>query len=444
MPLNNSGMGQDMNTEADKFMKSTAWKGSIPGLSRLTALLHLLGDPQNDLKYIHVTGTNGKGSVCAMLAAVFMSAGYRTGLFTSPCLEKVNEQIAVNGEPISNDDYLETARMLMTASKDMEELPTEFELLTAAAILFFKSKSCDIVIMEAGMGGTHDATNVIPASVAAVITSIGYDHMQFLGNTLTEIAANKAGIIKKNMVAICAEPGNNDPSVADILKKRAADQNSGIYFTDMEKINIKHHGLDGFIFDYGHFSDVKISMAGEYQLKNTALVLETVDALHRKYPYLTDDTVKAALYRVSWPARFEVIQGNPLYILDGGHNSECIKSLAETFDNLLPGESFIFVTGIMADKDYESMYGILQKYAKAFVAVTPDNRRALPAEELKNFLIRYGKPVLKADTIPEGLSMAEELAGTGMKICVTGSLYMMGEVRRYLYSEKKRNVKCVW
>lgn len=432
------------------FMKSTSYKGSIPGLSRLEALLAVLGNPENSLKFIHVTGTNGKGSVCEMLRNILTEAGLKTGCFISPSLTDVYEQITVDGEKISECEYEAVAETLQNACAKLKDIPTEFELLTAAAILYFRQKECDAVVFEAGLGGALDATNIIPSPVCAVITGIGLEHTQYLGNTVVSIAEHKAGIIKKGTRAVCFSPDSDD--VESVLEKRANEVEAKLRFTNRTGLIIRERSLKGTTLDYSTgngtvYRKLFLPLTGHYQQKNIQTVLETVDAINEaadtdrllsskkngREKLIDEAVVGKALEKVKWPARFEITGQNPMIILDGGHNPDCMRELTKTFDELFPEERFVIVTGVMADKDYEKMYEMLNPYAQEFICVTPGNSRALSSEKLSSYLSRYGKPVEFAESPAKGISLAKKKCeNTDKKICVTGSLYMMGEIRSML------------
>lgn len=434
----------------EDFMKSTAYKGSVPGLSRLEELLKELGGPEKNLKFVHVTGTNGKGSVTSMLSIILTEAGYRTGCFQSPAVIDPLEQIKINGNSITKEEYAAIAEKLKSASKKLTEIPTEFELLTACAIQYFYEKECDIVVLEAGMGGTLDATNVIPSPVCAVITGVGTEHTAYLGKTLTEIAGHKAGIIKSGTRAVSFNVKDDD--VKNVIIKRAEEVGADLRFTVRENLKVRKRSTEGTLLDYTTsagtvYTELFLPLAGHYQQKNVRTVLETVDAINEAIAAgesgkrIETKTVISALKKVVWPARFEIVKGDPTFILDGGHNPDCMLELTKTFDELFPSQKFLFVTGVMADKDYRTMYAMLDKYATGYICVTPGNPRALPAEKLAEHLKMYGRPVKAVKTPTEGIKLAksgkitESGAETGREreiVCVTGSLYMMGEVRKAL------------
>lgn len=432
------------------FMKSTSYKGSIPGLSRLEALLAVLGNPENSLRFVHVTGTNGKGSVCEMLRNILTESGLKTGCFTSPSLTDIYEQITVDGRRINEHEYESMACEIQDACANLTDIPTEFELLTAAAILYFKKIECDIVVFEAGLGGALDATNIIPPPVCAIITGIGLEHMQYLGNSMVSIAEHKAGIIKKGTRAVCFGPDSEE--VKAVIQRRADEVGANLRFTGTEGPDIRERSTEGTVLDYTTgkgtaYKTLFLPLIGHYQQKNIQTVLEAVDAINeaaqenemlfrRKNPggkLIEINTVMKALAKVKWPARFEITGHNPLIILDGGHNPDCIQELTKTFDDLFPNQKFIIVTGVMADKDYENMYAMLNPYAEVYICVSPGNSRALSTEKLAAHLSKYGKPVEIAESPKDGIALAKKkYENMGKKICVTGSLYMMGEIRSEL------------
>ena len=411
--------------EALAYIDGVRWYGSRPGLERIAALLEKLDNPQKTLKFVHIAGTNGKGSCAAMLASILTAAGYRTGLYTSPYLFRFNERMQVNGEPISDEDLADAVTAIRPHADAMEDHPTEFELMTAAAFLWFKEQRCDIVVLEVGLGGRLDATNVIDAPEAAVIMNIGLDHTQILGDTLEKIAAEKAGIFKPGCEAAVYDQGE---SVIRVLEEKARETGTSLRLADFSRLQPEFDSLEGQSFLY-RGEPYALALLGDHQLRNAAVVLETVEILRRRGWVLDREAVEHGLYATAWPARFELVSEEPPFIVDGGHNPQCAESVRDNLLHYFPASRRVLLVGVLADKDYPALFDILNQAADEWVCVTPDSPRALPAAELGAFLERFGKPVTVCESIPEGVETARERAGEDGMACAVGSLYMAGAVR---------------
>ncbi len=411
--------------EALAYIDGTLWFGSRPGLSRTEELLDKLGRPQDRLKCVHIAGTNGKGSCAAMLASILRAAGFRTGLYTSPYLFRFHERMQINGEPIGDEDLAALVTRIQPLAEAMEDHPTEFELITAAALLWFAESGCDIVVLEVGLGGRLDATNVIPAPEAAVIMNIGLDHTAVLGDTVEQIAGEKAGILKPGCEAAVYQ---QQESVLEVIRQRAAAVGAEVHVADFSQIVPEFDSLEGQSFLYKG-EPYALALLGAHQLRNAAVVLETVEILRRRGWRLEQGDVEHGLYAASWPARFELVSEEPPFIVDGGHNPQCAESVRDNLLHYFPRSRRVLLVGVLADKDYPALFEILNEAADAWVCVTPDSDRALPGEKLAAWLQRFGKPVTVCGSIPDGVDAARELAeGDGMA-CAVGSLYMAGAVR---------------
>ena len=411
--------------EALAYIDGVAWFGSRPGLSRVTELLHALGDPQDRLKFVHIAGTNGKGSCAAMLSSVLKAAGYKTGLFTSPYLYRFNERMQINGREIGDEVLADIVTRVSVPAEKMADHPTEFELMTAAAMLWYAEEGCDVVVLETGLGGRLDATNVISRPEVSVIMNIGLDHTEILGDTLEQIAAEKAGIIKSGCPCVLYQQSE---SVTQVIRDRCAEQGAALEIADFSAIKTEFDSLEGQVFTYKGEA-YAIPLLGAHQLKNAAVVLEAVELLRRRGWKLPQEDVEHGLYAVSWPARFELVSEAPYFVVDGGHNPQCAQTVAENLKNYFPGCRRVLLMGVLADKDYKGLAEILAPEADAFVCVTPNSGRALPAEALAEELGRFGKPVTACGSIREGVSAAADAAGTDGMVCAVGSLYMAGEIR---------------
>ena len=412
-------------TEALQYIDGTQWFGSKPGLERTEALLDKLGRPQDRLKYIHIAGTNGKGSCAAMLASILKAAGYRTGLYTSPYLFRFHERMQINGEPVSDEALADLVTRIRPLAEAMEDHPTEFELITAAALLWFAEEHCDIVVLEVGLGGRLDATNVIAAPEAAVLMNIGLDHTAVLGDTLEQIAAEKAGILKPGCEAVAYQ---QQESVLEVFRQKAREVGAGLHVADFSQLVPEFDSLEGQSFTY-RGEPYALALLGDHQLRNAAVVLETVEVLRRRGWRISHEAVEHGLYATAWPARFEPVSEEPPFIVDGGHNPQCAESVRRNLLHYFPESRRVLLVGVLRDKDYPALFDILNEAADAWVCVTPNSERALPAAELGKFLERYGKPVTVCESIPDGVETAREQAGEDGMACAVGSLYMAGAVR---------------
>ena len=413
--------------EAVDLIHQEAWTGRKPGLSRTLELLDRVGNPHQKLKYVHITGTNGKGSTAAMIASVLTAAGIRTGLSTSPHLWRFHERFQVNGEPIPDEALGRIAERVIEAGKGMEDPATEFELMTVVGILWFLEARCDIVVLEVGLGGRLDSTNVIPTPEAAVITNIGLEHTAELGDTLGKIAAEKAGIIKAGGDVVLY---SQSLEVYGTVENVCHMQHASLAMT--AKPEMLSAGLEGQTFTYRGKGPYHIPLLGEHQLYNAAAALETLRVLARRGWKIPEEAIAEGLSKTVWPARMELVRRNPDIILDGGHNPQCMEALARGLRQLYPEKKLIFLTGVLADKDYHTMMGDILPLAKEFFTITPDSDRAMPAEELAEYLEQRGAKAAPCQTTREGVRCALAAAGPEDVVCACGSLYMIGEVRHLL------------
>ena len=412
--------------EALHYIHEVCWKGSIPGLARINALLDKMNHPERTLKYVHVTGTNGKGSTCAMLASMLQKAGYKTGLYTSPYITRFNERIQINGEQIPDEAVCRITEQIKPLADSLAEQPTEFEMVTALGFAYFAEQKCDIVVTEVGMGGEFDATNVIPAPEVAVFCNIGLDHTEVLGDTLEKIAATKAGIIKPGCDAVIYR---EQPSVEAVFEERCKKLNVPLHKADFDSLHLISHGLEGQVFDWQRFSALHLPLLGNHQLHNAAVALTTATVLQQRGWKLSDENIRDGLACVEWPGRFELLRHEPLFIADGGHNPQCIEALTCNIREYLAGRELTILTGVLGDKDYHCMYSCVAPYAKEFVTITPANPRAMSAEALGEYLRQFGKPVTVCGSAAEGVRTAIAHAGKDGVVLCYGSLYMLGDVK---------------
>lgn len=411
--------------KALEYISGTEWFGSKPGLERVGELLHRLGDPQNQLKFIHIAGTNGKGSASAMLASIMKAAGYKTGLFTSPYLARFTERMKINGKEIGDDALADIVTRLQPQADTMDEHPTEFELMTAAALLWFAEAKCDIVVLEVGLGGRYDATNIIGVPETAVIMNIGLDHTAVLGDTVDKIAWEKAGIIKSGCDVVLYQQSE---SVTNVVRAECEKHNAQLHIADFSAIAPEFDSLDGQVFTYKG-EPYALPLLGAHQQRNSAVVLEAVDVLRARGWVLDQADVEHGLYAVSWPARFELVSDDPFFIVDGGHNPQCAQTVADNLLHYFPDKRRVMLIGVLADKDYVGLTDILNIAADEYVCVSPDSPRALSAEDLGRCVSRFGKNVTVCDSIRDGVAAAQDCAGADGMVCAVGSLYMAGEIR---------------
>lgn len=419
--------------EAMAYLESVEWKGSRPGLARITELCRLLGDPQKELRFIHIAGTNGKGSVSAMLDSILRAAGYRVGLFTSPYIEHFNDRIRFMGEDIPDEELAWATEQVKRCADKMADGPTAFELITAVALAYFRRVGCDAVVWEVGMGGRLDSTNVVDTTVLSVITGIALDHCAVLGNTTAAIAGEKAGIIKPGVPVLF---GECDSDAEAVIRRTAAERGCACTRTDFSAISDIHSDLFGTDFRFGDRA-VRIPLVGLYQTRNTATALTAVELLRQQGFVIPDEAVDAGLANVRWKARFEVLRRDPLTVYDGAHNPHGIGGALENIRALLqplsPDGRIVILMGVMADKDHGAMAAALAPYAAAAVTVRADSDRALAPENLAEELRRCGVRASAAESVAAGVRAAAELARReGRPLLCLGSLYLYGDVKRAL------------
>lgn len=403
--------------------------GSVLGLESMRELLRRLGDPQNELKFIHISGTNGKGSVLAYLSTILSGAGYRTGRYISPTLFSYRERIQVDGEYIEKESLACHVTAIAAAAEDMQKAglpsPTVFEIETALAFLYFKEKRCDIVTLEVGCGGLLDATNVITTTLMEVIASISMDHTDLLGDTLAKIAAQKAGIIKPDTMVVSAQQKSE---AAQVIEDTCKEQHCTLQMVDESKISNVHYGAEGQTFSYKTWENVAISLAGSYQIKNAALALEGVEALRKLGYALSDQQVREGLLHTAWRGRFTTLRRDPTVIIDGAHNPAAALELKESLERYFPGKTLYFVMGMFKDKDYAQVIDLTAPLARHIITVeTPGNPRAMPARELAEAVGKVNPSVEWADSVAHGVEKALAMAGKEDAVIAFGSLSFLGE-----------------
>ena len=405
------------------FYTATPKFTHAPGLAVMGALMARLGDPQRRLRFVHIAGTNGKGSCAAMLDAMLRAAGYRTGLYTSPDLTGPWERLRVNGVSITQDDFARITALVRQAAQGLEE-PSFFEKLTAAAFVWFAEQRCDIVILEVGLGGRLDATNIIETPAVSVIMPIGLDHTAVLGGTVSAIAAEKAGIIKPGCPVVCAP---QVPEAAEVIQDRCREMGAALHEVDITKIHPLSRSPAGQRFSYGGMEDIHLALLGPHQLENACAAIETARLLG-----LSEADIRAGLAGAAWPCRFEYIPGRPAFILDGAHNPHGAAALAAALREYFPGRRLPMVMGVMADKDWRGILALMEPLASEFICLTTDGPRALPAPELAAAIRTV--PAVAVDSIDQALALCQTREGA---VCAFGSLYYIGYFRERIMEDRQ-------
>lgn len=416
--------------DALEYIHKINWTFCNPGLDRIKELCEALGNPQKSLKFIHVAGTNGKGSFCAMLSSVLSKAGYKVGTFTSPYVKTFNERMAINGEMVSNDELVSLTEKVRPIADKMAEKPTEFELITAIALEYFAQSNCDYVVLECGLGGRLDSTNIIDTPVLSVITGIDFDHTSILGDTIEKIAFEKAGIIKPGVPCLwCGE----SKEAENIISARALELGSELFSVDHSKTKIKDLTLEGTIFDYGEYKNVHIPLLGKYQPFNASNVLSAIDILKSLGINIPNEAIYDGLSVVEWHARFEILSKNPLIIADGGHNPQGVKSAVDSVKGYFKNEKINIITGVMADKDYRYIAEQIGSIANEVYCIRPDNPRALGADKYARIYAENGITAYPCESVSDALKKAIKASIEQKKalLCV-GSLYMYSEICKCL------------
>lgn len=420
--------------EVKTYLKEIQKSGSILGLESIRELMRELSDVQDKLNFIHVAGTNGKGSVCAMLEAIFLEAGYKVGKYTSPAVFVPEERYRINGRNIAEHEFLDLISEVKQAGDRMLARglvqPTLFEVETASAFLYFYQQKCEIVILETGMGGATDATNIIRKSLVSVLTSISREHMSFLGNTLEEIAQVKAGIIKKDGAVAAAYP---EETVQRIIEGVCRECDVPLVYAREEQaknIRIEEGRL---CFFHELIGNIKLEMMGKYQVKNALCAIETVNLLKQRGYQISSKQIKMGLEKAQWEGRFSVLSRNPLFIIDGAHNEDAAKKLRETLEMGFTKYKIVYIIGVLADKEHEKMLQTMLPLAEKVYTITPHNSRALKGDLLAEEARKYHEDVTFISEIREAVKQAIEVSDKeqGM-ILAFGSLSYLGEIKNAL------------
>lgn len=429
--------------QALEYVESLKAYGIVPGLSNIKELCNRLSNPQDALSFVHIAGTNGKGSVLAFVSTILKTAGYKVGRYISPVISDYREKIQINGRPITRKALCECMEEVKSACDGMVEdgfpHPTPFEVETALAFLYFKNSQCDIVVLETGMGGREDATNLITTTKVAVLVSISMDHMQYLGKTLEEIAWQKAGIIKNGCYVISEK---QEAAVLQVISKEAGEK--GALLTCVKDANKVKYGLEKQKFSYEtaagtKFQNLEIMLAGKHQVKNAIVAIEVVEKLALCGYAVTEKQLRKGLADTVWPGRFQVMGKRPLFVMDGAHNEDAAQKLAESIRFYFTNKRIIYIMGILKDKEYEKVIAETYAYADQIITVTPpQNPRALPALELAQVLKDYHPGVTVAGSVEEAVEMAYLLAGKEDVIISFGSLSYLGRLTEILNKRQKK------
>lgn len=424
-------------TESVDYIHSLLKFGVRPGLAGMNALLHLLDNPHKNLRYIHVAGTNGKGSTSTAISNVFIEAGYKVGLYTSPYVSHFLERVQFNGKPVDETVFSESVKKVKACVEKLQKediIITEFEALTAAAFLCYKKLECDVVVLEVGLGGRLDATNVIDSPLVNIITSLSLDHTAILGNSIEEIAYEKCGTLKENCKVISSF--GQPLGAVCVIEKTVAEQNGTLVIPSGDNISVLKSSLFGTEFVYKN-TPYKITMPGAHQVKNMTCVIEACELL-KKYFNITLSDVQKGIEKTVLPARVEILSTKPLVILDGGHNEDGAKAFFDAVkDEISQKEKVIVIAGMMADKAVEESLKPLMQKTDAFLAVTPENPRAMNAAELAGIAIKYCKAFAVED-IKQAVNISLAGADENSAVLVVGSLYLAGEIRDYLIEILKK------
>ena len=431
-----------MNYEqAMRYLEEMNRYGSVPGLAATRELCSRLGNPQESLQFVHIAGTNGKGSVLAYISTVLTQAGYRTGRYISPVVRDYRERIQVDGKMITKKAVGELIKQIKEAADRMAEEgmahPTVFEMETAMAFLYFREKKCDYVVLETGLGGLFDSTNIIGNTLAAVFASVSMDHMAVLGKTLEEIAVQKAGIIKENCRVVT---GRQDAAVLDVIRRTAQEKECSFTVADPERAEKVKYGILRQQFSYGGYKNLEITLAGKCQIENCITALEALKALEEKGFPITEADLREGLKKTRWGGRFSVIAKRPLFVIDGAHNEDAAKKLADSVRFYFTNRRIIYIMGVLKDKEYEKIIAETYLYADQIITLTPpDNPRALSAYELAVAAGEYHPSVTAAGSVEEAVEMAELLADRDDVILAFGSLSYLG--RLWEAVDKRKGVR---
>ena len=422
--------------EAMKYITEVGNFGSNYGLERTYKLLEHLGNPERDLKLIHIAGTNGKGSTTSMITEILMGEGYKVGMYTSPFIEEFEERIQINRNNIPKESLAILMDEIKVAVDKVIEAgynhPTEFEIITVLMLLYFKKENIDFGVIEVGLGGTLDSTNVIKP-IIQVITSISFDHTNLLGNTLEKIAREKAGIIKRGIPTVIYP---QQEEVLKVIKNECFEMDSELYIANNENLKFKNIvNLDKpyQLLKYNNEIDILLPLLGEHQIINLSVAMQAIEVLNNKNIIdISIANIVKSIKNVSWKGRLEVLSNNPYVVIDGAHNIQGIKTLSRNIKKYFKYENLYLILGILADKDVEEMIKIITPMAKKVYSVTPNSIRGELAESLKDEVSKFNKNCKAFDKYEEAYLEALNDASEKDLILASGSLYMIGDMRKII------------
>ncbi|MDF2589729.1 MAG: hypothetical protein K0S41_3570 [Anaerocolumna sp.] len=423
--------------KALQFLNDAEQFGSVLGLENMKTLLEGLDNPQDRLKFVHVAGTNGKGSTAAFIANIVATAGYRVGRYISPFVFEYKEIIQITfcrDNKVTTDYITDTA--ISNCIEKIEQVcrqmikqglphPTRFEIETAMAFLYFLEMKCDLVVLEVGLGGRLDATNVVTSTLCAVITSISMDHMHILGDTLEKIAMEKAGIIKPGIFVVSYD---QKPEARKVIEMISEINNAKLSFVLSDTIKIDEQTIEGTMFSYEEYKNLQIKLLGNHQIKNAIVAVLAIQSLKEHGFVIDKDHIQRGLLTTKWRGRFELIHKNPYFIIDGAHNEDAAFQLANSIKEYFPNKKIIYILGVLADKDYNSILKHTGSYAKEIITITPNNSRGLQSQVLAMEAKRYCRSVTNADDIKEAIHLAYQKAQTNDIIIAFGSLSYLKDV----------------
>ncbi|SHJ10797.1 bifunctional folylpolyglutamate synthase/dihydrofolate synthase [Lutispora thermophila] len=423
--------------EALEYIDSNLKGGCNPGLSRIENLLELLGNPHKAIKAVHIAGTNGKGSITAMISSILKEEGYRVGTYISPHLQSITERYLINNVEIEEDVFASYVSIIKENIDKMiaegKEKPSQFEALTALAFLYFKDKGVDIAVVEVGLGGRYDATNVLD-SLISVITSISYDHMDILGDTIEKIAFEKAGIIKRNQITILYPQRFQEAE--KVIEAVCNDQKTTCIKVLPKYVTQKGFGLDGQIMDYSYngqtFRDIKLPLLGDHQLLNAAVAITAAMKLNKLGYKISEESIRKGIKNVKWLGRLSIVSKNPFIIIDGAHNEDGIYALSKALKKYFHNKNIVMVIGMLRDKNHRDSISLLGPLASKMIATEPMSERALSAEELAEEAREHCSEVYAIPSIAQAIDKAKDIVDSNSIILICGSLYLIGEVCRII------------
>ncbi len=431
-------------SEAVNKINSLLTFGVKPGLERIRELVDKLGAPDRQLRFVHVAGTNGKGSTCALIAAALTQAGYKTGRFISPYVLEFRERFMIDGEMIPEHTLAELVEEIFPVIEDMhreDKIITEFEFVFAIAVLWYAREGCDIVVLETGLGGRFDATNIINTPMVSVITSVSLDHTKILGNTYAEIAAEKCGIIKPD--GICVAYAQQKSEVISVIRKTAAEKNNRLIFADGNTAEILRFDIGKTVFVYNGLQ-ISIRLPGNHMVRNAVSALETLFALRDCGMDISNSAIRDGFENVTFPARMEVLSRSPLIILDGAHNPDGAKALSDAIGQYLAGKRKIGIVGMLADKDVDTALSCLIPQFDKIITVAPDNPRKMTAEALAQRIHPYCPDVTSYEDLRQAFNDAAEGLDQNSALVIFGSLYLASDMRKIVlensFEENNANV----